>query len=180
MEIDKKIVTLPNLITITRIALIPLVIMFIFKGLSEYRVVILSLLALQGISDFLDGYLARKCCVISDVGKILDPVADKLTFNAVMFSLLHYDFPVILFLSALLRDLLIIGFSYFYFIKKRNIIPVSNIMGKIATISIVVFMLFFIAGYTAVWLLASTLIIIFLSFISYSVYTIKLYMRGKL
>lgn len=82
----KKIVnstkfTLPNILTLSRIVFI---IPFIFSMLSENYVRSGFVLLLSGLTDFLDGYLARKFNQQSDFGKMLDPIADKLTLMAVM------------------------------------------------------------------------------------------------
>lgn len=75
---------LPNLITLFRIAVIPLVLVFIDNG-SPFRSFVASLFyTLAAISDFLDGYLARKRGLISVLGKFLDPLADKLIVMATL------------------------------------------------------------------------------------------------
>lgn len=72
----KGSLTVPNLISVIRILLIPVFAYLFYKGEYTWAVLVL---ALSGISDFLDGTIARKFNQISDLGKVLDPVADKLT-----------------------------------------------------------------------------------------------------
>ncbi len=68
--------TIPNLLSLLRIVVIPIFAYFFIKGDAVWAIV---MLALSGISDFLDGKIARKFNQVSDLGKVLDPVADKLT-----------------------------------------------------------------------------------------------------
>ncbi len=68
--------TIPNLLSLLRILVIPFFAYFFLKGNAVLAIV---MLALSGISDFLDGKIARKFNQVSDLGKVLDPVADKLT-----------------------------------------------------------------------------------------------------
>ncbi|MGH9209153.1 MAG: CDP-alcohol phosphatidyltransferase family protein [Acidimicrobiales bacterium] len=73
-----RIVTLPNLITLVRLACLPLFLWLLFG--REDRAAAGWLLAGLGITDWIDGYLARRLGQTSELGKILDPVADRLLF----------------------------------------------------------------------------------------------------
>ena len=74
----RQVLTLPNLITLARLACLPLFLWLLFG--REDRAAAAALLALLGISDWVDGYLARHLGQVSELGKILDPVADRLLF----------------------------------------------------------------------------------------------------
>jgi cardiolipin synthase (CMP-forming) len=74
----RQVLTLPNLITLARLACLPLFLWLLFA--REDRAAAAALLALLGISDWVDGYLARRLGQVSELGKILDPVADRLLF----------------------------------------------------------------------------------------------------
>lgn len=76
--------TIPNLISIIRIIMIPLFAVCFYKGQTIIAVVIL---ALSGLSDLIDGKIARKYNQVSNLGKVLDPVADKLTVFAIAIML---------------------------------------------------------------------------------------------
>lgn len=73
-----RIITLPNVITLARLSCLPLFLWLLF-GL-EHRAAAAWLLAVLGITDWVDGYLARRMDQVSNVGKVLDPVADRLLF----------------------------------------------------------------------------------------------------
>ena len=74
---------IPNLLTCLRFVLIP----FIFLSVIHQRFIIsIILFTLSCITDVLDGYIARKFNYITDIGKLLDPLSDKLThFNYLLF-----------------------------------------------------------------------------------------------
>ncbi|MCH5199233.1 MAG: CDP-alcohol phosphatidyltransferase family protein [Oscillospiraceae bacterium] len=82
--------TVPNLLSFIRILLIPVFAVLFYKGQLVWAVVVL---ALSGLSDFFDGKIARRFNQISELGKLLDPVADKLTQAtiAVMLFLTFYN-----------------------------------------------------------------------------------------
>ena len=82
----ERVFTLPNIITLSRIALLPPVLYLINKGLYENLGLIFALLLIQGISDFLDGFIARKYDSVTKTGKLLDPFADKITFDFIRVS----------------------------------------------------------------------------------------------
>ncbi len=73
-----RILTIPNAITLVRLACLPLYLYLLF-GLDE-RVQAAILLAALGATDWVDGYVARHFHQVSDLGKILDPIADRLLF----------------------------------------------------------------------------------------------------
>lgn len=99
--------TLANRVTLLRIALIPLIIVFLYFGLNGLAAITFVLLSL---SDYIDGYIARRFNQVSDVGKILDPLADKILVMTALIMLLSQGkadpIPVILFLA---RDAIVSG-----------------------------------------------------------------------
>lgn len=80
-----------NQLTIVRIVAIPLylIVLYINKDWSNVAATIIFILA--GVSDFLDGYIARKYNMITDLGKILDPIADKILVSAALIALIDLD-----------------------------------------------------------------------------------------
>lgn len=94
-----KILTVPNLLSFLRLGLVPLfTYLYIFR--AEYSKV-LFLLVLSAITDVLDGFIARRFDMVSDLGKALDPLADKLTQAAILFCLVE-RFPLMLLPLSLL------------------------------------------------------------------------------
>ena len=91
MKLSRRdILTIPNLLSMIRIMLIPL---FMWMYMHGHTVWTAALLLLSGATDIVDGYIARRFNQISDVGKVLDPLADKLT-QAIMLLCLTTRVPV--------------------------------------------------------------------------------------
>ena len=80
--------SLPNLLTISRILVIPLVALLLAHDAAFARLAALALFAGACATDYLDGYLARKRAEVSGLGRFLDPIADKLLVAAVLVMLL--------------------------------------------------------------------------------------------
>lgn len=81
----KNIFTIPNILSFARIGIIPFIIIAYFNG--DYKGSFLLIL-LSGLTDVVDGFIARHFNQVSDFGKVLDPIADKLTQVAVVLMLL--------------------------------------------------------------------------------------------
>ena len=88
-----RIVTLPNLLSFFRLCLVPELILQYTRPGGSRRV--LMLLAVSALTDVLDGRIARRFGMVSDLGKALDPLADKLTQAAMLFCLAR-RFPLML------------------------------------------------------------------------------------
>ena len=80
-----QIFTIPNLLSLVRLALIP-VIIWLYCEKQQYGLAVIIVI-LSGLTDVLDGFIARRFNMTSEFGKILDPVADKLTQTAMLFCL---------------------------------------------------------------------------------------------
>jgi cardiolipin synthase len=105
---SSAIVTLPNFITIVRLACLPVFLWLLFG--QEDRAAAAWLLAALGITDWIDGYLARHLGQTSELGKILDPVADRLLFFVGAGGILiDGSVPVWFAVVVLARELLVAG-----------------------------------------------------------------------
>lgn len=120
---------LPNILSLSRIVLMPAV-LFCLREEKTLPLLILMLLAVA--SDYFDGYFARKKNQISSLGKILDPLADKICLDSMVFALsLWRGFPWWATGLIILRDVLILAGGLLV-IKRTKQIPVSNWPGKFA------------------------------------------------
>ncbi len=81
-SLKEDALNLPNILTMARVAIIPLVLWLIDRGTPKDCVIAAAVYSLAAITDLLDGYLARKLRVVSVLGKFLDPLADKLLVMA--------------------------------------------------------------------------------------------------
>ena len=82
----KQLFTIPNLLSLLRLCMIPLII-WLYCTQKNYALTAV-VLVLSGLTDMVDGYIARRFNMVTDLGKALDPVADKLTQASVIFCLL--------------------------------------------------------------------------------------------
>ena len=124
---------IPNILSAFRIVLVLLFVasFFLFENEIASHVALLIFI-LAGISDVVDGYLARKNNWITDLGKILDPLADKLMQCAVLVCLTITNMIELWFvLPYILKELLVLCGGLFI-IKNKKIFVVSNIFGKLA------------------------------------------------
>lgn len=96
---ENRILTIPNLLSAFRICLIPCIVWaYLVKERNDWAV---GLLIVSGLTDMCDGFIARKFHMISNLGKILDPVADKLTQGVTLLCLIK-KIPAMLALCVLL------------------------------------------------------------------------------
>ena len=135
---------IPNAICILRIILVIPIIDFLWDKQYENALV---LIAIAGISDFLDGFLAKKNNWRSKLGAALDPAADKILLVSLFVVLYLMDLiPFWLMATVLMRDIMILfGLSlYYYFIEKPR--PDPTFISKLNTFLQIFFILFVIAG----------------------------------
>ena len=129
-----RIVTLPNVLSLLRLLLIPV---FLWLVLGPHRdLVALGVLVVSGITDYLDGYLARRLGQYSRVGTLLDPVADRLYILAVVVALALRDvIPWWMAVLLPLRDVLMWGLVPLLRTRGYTTLPV-HFLGKAATFSL--------------------------------------------
>ncbi|MFB0515258.1 MAG: CDP-diacylglycerol--glycerol-3-phosphate 3-phosphatidyltransferase [Candidatus Neomarinimicrobiota bacterium] len=124
---------LPNILSLLRIILTPLFVYLLFWGGPNHYSIALAIFITAGITDIIDGYLARRLRVESSIGKMLDPAADKILVLSAFISFvtmhLIYAWMVVL---IILRDVLVTAIRYL--LEKRNMpMTTSNIAkGKTA------------------------------------------------
>jgi cardiolipin synthase (CMP-forming) len=100
------ILTVPNLVTVVRLACVPLFCWLLFG--RDNRTAAAGLLAALGCTDWVDGFLARRLNQVSEVGKVLDPTADRILLGTVVISLLiEGSVPAIVAWGVLIREVLV-------------------------------------------------------------------------
>jgi CDP-diacylglycerol--glycerol-3-phosphate 3-phosphatidyltransferase len=126
---------LPNILTVSRIVIIPILIASFYIEGKMYHFVAASLFMLASITDFFDGYFARLWKVQSNLGRFLDPIADKLLVAAAILMLVHFQyvgkFGIIPAIAILCREIAVSGLREFL-AEVRVSVPVSN-LAKIKT-----------------------------------------------
>lgn len=126
-----RLKSLPNFLSSLRIVLSPIIPLLVVK--KEYAFSF-SLIVFLAITDFLDGFLARKLKVESHLGKFLDPLGDKVFASFSLFSytfLSEYGLPKAIFFSLVLRDIALIAGGLY--LKRYNFVPEPSIFGKVTT-----------------------------------------------
>lgn len=127
-----------NLLSLLRILLVPVIGYFLRQNTPQATGISLALLVVAGITDGLDGYVARKFHQVSQTGLILDPLADKLLAGGLVILLvLMREMPVWLAAVIVGRDLLIVGGGLLLLRGKKIVVP-SNLTGKYAFAAIAV------------------------------------------
>ncbi len=131
---EARVWTVPNMLSMVRLLGVP-VFLWLVLG-PEWDGWALLLLAVSGITDFLDGYLARRLGQFSQLGQILDPVADRLYILAVVVGLAMRDIiPWWVAVVLPLRDLLLWGLVPFLRTRGYSALPV-HFLGKAATFNL--------------------------------------------
>lgn len=133
-----KILTIPNVLSLFRLCLIP-VIVWLYIIREDYFWT-LMILILSGITDIVDGIIARKCNMISDFGKAFDPIADKLTQAAMLCCLVvrfqHMMIPLVM----LVIKEVFTGITALISIKKTDTVKGADWHGKLTTASLCLMM----------------------------------------
>ena len=121
---------IPNILTILRFIFIPIILYFIFTGNYILGVVFFTI---SGITDVLDGFIARKFNLVSNFGKLMDPLADKLTQISVLACLVKVEIiPFWILVIVILKELLmVVGASFLY---GKDVVVYSKWYGKLATV----------------------------------------------
>lgn len=127
---------IPNMLTILRILLIPVYLFFFYSNLENNILIAGIVFILAGISDVMDGYIARKYDLTSDLGAVLDPIADKLMTFAILITFTTKGIIPYWILTAIgIKEvMMILGGIILYLFKGKQVLP-SNKYGKIATLS---------------------------------------------
>ena len=122
--------SLPNLLTLSRILAVPLFVILMWKASWVGYTAAFILYCLAGLTDYLDGYLARANGTVSKLGVFLDPVADKIMVAAVIVMLIHNDhiagWHVIPALVIILREITVSGLREFLATARVGL-PVSQL-----------------------------------------------------
>lgn len=128
---------LPNKLTILRVIMIPLVMVFYMVDAIPFgKIIALALFVIAAFTDFLDGYIARKYNLVTDFGKFLDPIADKLLVISVLIMIvvdgtIPGPWGVIVLTVIISRELIIDAFRLIACTK--GIVLAADIIGKAKT-----------------------------------------------
>jgi cardiolipin synthase (CMP-forming) len=145
----RQVLTLPNLVTFARLACLPVFLWLLFG--KEDRAAAAALLALLGITDWVDGYLARHLGQVSELGKILDPVADRLLFLVGAGGILiDGSVPTWFAVTVLVRETLVGGATLVLAALGARRIDVTW-FGKAGTFGLMIAFPLFLASHSDLW-----------------------------
>jgi len=130
---EKRFWTVPNVLSLIRIAMIPLFVWCFFADITNNRIWAIAVFLIAGATDVVDGYIARHFNQISLWGRILDPMADKLmVFSALICLTVIDSLPLWLVLLYFSKELAQAICSYLLMRRTKDMIA-SNILGKAGT-----------------------------------------------
>jgi CDP-diacylglycerol--glycerol-3-phosphate 3-phosphatidyltransferase len=90
-EIGQESLNLPNLLTLVRILLIPVFVVFFIEPTADRSMIAAIIFTVAAVTDLLDGYIARRTGQVTKLGKLLDPIADKLLVLSALILLVNID-----------------------------------------------------------------------------------------
>jgi len=163
----------PNILSSIRILLVPVFVLVYFGQESSIKIQAAVVYALASVTDFLDGFLARRYQLISNLGKVLDPLGDKLMTIAVLACIaIDGLIPPFVVYLVLVKELIMVVGGLIVRRKTKGTMPSSNIFGKTSTVVFfiicVTLMLFRgIPHSAAVFLIGVALVLMMAALVSY-------------
>ena len=134
MRNRREILNLPNTITLARISVVPFLFFLLMSPGPFWSLVLAALFVLASITDFLDGFIARKYNMITTMGKFLDPLADKLIVNTAMILMIpigRIDAWIVV--MIIMRDLIVDGIRSIA--SSEGIYIQASVLGKQKTLA---------------------------------------------
>ncbi len=137
---------IPNLLTVARILLVPPIVWLLLQRQYDFA---LALFFIAGVSDGLDGFLAKKMRWESRLGEMLDPLADKFLLISSYLALAWLALlPVWLVALVLIRDLIIVTGATFYYFRVEKVGAAPTIVSKLNTLLQILLVFLVITGQT--------------------------------
>lgn len=142
---------LPNKLTVLRVLLIPVFLFFLILepigALSRYAA--LFIFAVASATDALDGYIARKYNLVTNFGKFMDPLADKLLVSSAMIAMIELgQLPAVVVIIIIAREFIITGFRLVA--SDSGIVIAASIWGKVKTITQMAMVLYLLIGFKGI------------------------------
>jgi len=177
----EQIFTIPNAMSLFRLLLIPVIIRSYWKGSYYFAV---GMVLLSALTDVLDGFVARKFHMVSDLGKMLDPISDKLTHAALLLCLLRrYGYIKILLLLLGIKELTMLVLGWIS-VKRRETVHGAKWYGKLCTAvfeaAMILLMLFpELPAWAVSGLLSLCTAVMLFSLLMYSVFFLRVILTGE-
>lgn len=171
----KQIFTIPNFLSFLRLCMIPLII-WLYCSQNNYALTAV-VLVLSGVTDTIDGFIARRFNMVTDLGKALDPIADKLTQASVMFCLLTRFQMMLVPLLLLIFKEVCNGIMSLFVIKKTGKVCGADWHGKVCTWLLYAMMFLHIVWFdiSRQWSTALISICVIMMTVSFALYMVRNY-----
>lgn len=138
-KMKESILNLPNLLTLSRIVLTPFI---VYAILLEQPWLSLGLMLIAGVSDLLDGAIAKRLGQNTVVGSYMDPIADKLLLIGCITALFIVNqVPLFLFLAVIFRDVIIVGGALTYELVTHRLKMEPTFLSKATTVAQILYVL---------------------------------------
>ena len=173
--------TIPNVLTIIRIILIPVFVVLFFKG---EKIAALCVFCAASLTDMLDGYLARKLNQITDFGKLFDPLADKLmVLTAMVCQTFWGPLPLVAVIIVALKELVMVLGGVF--MLSKDVVVYSNYFGKAAQVVFIASLILsffhdrFLEGNVVLWGMTPDIILLWIT-VALAVVAMGVYAAGAI
>ena len=142
----------PNKLTVARMIMVPFLVIFLLTGWGgeSNRYISLALFAAASITDWFDGHLARKYNLITNFGKFMDPLADKLLVCSAMICMIELNrLPAWVVIIIIAREFIISGFRLIA--AENGVVIAANYWGKFKTVSQMIMIILLEEVYLEFW-----------------------------
>lgn len=150
----------PNKLTIARMILVPFFVVFILTGWGgeSNRYICLAIFVAASITDWLDGYLARKNNLVTNFGEFMDPLADKLLVCSSLICMIELDrLPAWIVIIIIAREFIISGFRLIA--AENGVVIAANYWGKFKTVSQMIMIILLILDFGGIFKTLETIFI---------------------
>jgi CDP-diacylglycerol--glycerol-3-phosphate 3-phosphatidyltransferase len=150
---------LPNRLTILRVLLIPFFVFFMLTDWWGYtgRLIALALFCAASFTDYLDGHIARKNNLVTNFGKFMDPLADKLLVCSALICFVElHELPAWIVIIIMAREFIISGFRLVA--SDNGVVIAANMWGKFKTVSQMIMTILIILDIEELWLVTEVFI----------------------
>lgn len=145
-DVSREIVNLPNSLTLLRIFLVPFLVVVLLTKFDGKEYVGLAIFLIAGLTDFLDGFFARRFKKITRLGMLLDPIADKLLISAALISLVEIGLaPAWMIVIIIGREFAVSGLRSIA--SQQGVTIPASPLGKGKTVTQVIAIALLILGY---------------------------------
>ena len=133
MSLKTGVLNLPNILTLARVAAVPVVVVLMLSDSRSSGMWAAAIFGIAAVTDFIDGWLARKWEIVTVLGKFLDPLADKLIVMAALIMLIPLDrAPAWAVFIILAREMVVTGLRSIA--SSEGIVIAASDLGKYKTI----------------------------------------------